>query len=127
MVSTSKLTPKNDAQEMLVNIDKYLKSIGAVNVADLPPKDPNEGKYTMRPLTAEELEKYNAQKAANEEAMAKWQAEREIEMEKEGGDSWKLLCELRAKEQEKKDKGITGPALITKATSWGPAGSWKIE
>ena len=32
----------------------------------------------------------------------------------------------KEEEQEKKDAGITGPALITKATSWGGE-TWKIE
>jgi hypothetical protein len=118
--------PKSETQVMLENIDTYLKSIGAKDAYQAKPQE--KPKATMRPLTEEELAAYNKKKADSEAAMAEWKAKREKEMEAEGGPSWKLLCELRAKEAEKKAAGVTGPALITKATAYGDeTNPWKIE
>ena len=106
-------------------LDAYLEKIGATNSETYVPKE--EPMYTMRPLTAEELEKYEAQKAEHAKKMDEWSAKREKEMEEENGPAWELLCKLRAKRAEKEAAGITGPALITTATTWGGDSGWTIK
>lgn len=98
-------------------LSEYLKSIGASHVRNYVPQPQPQPR--IRPLTTEEREKWDAERAEHEKKMQEWEAKREKEMEEENGPAWKLLCDLRAKRAEKEAAGKTGHELITTATSWG--------
>ena len=65
-------------------LEAVLKEIGATNAETYVPPDPDAGKYTLRPLTADELLEYNAKKEEHEKKMLEWEANRREELKAQG-------------------------------------------